>query len=220
MNKNLTEVILILDRSGSMQTIKSDVEGGLKTFFEDQKKKSGDCRVSLYQFDTEYEPVFENIDIQRVGSISLTPRGGTALFDAIGRTVNAVGDRLNKTPENEKPAGVMIVVITDGEENSSREFTQEQVKKMIKHQTDKYSWDFVFIGSNQDAVTNGQKYGFALGKSITFSSNSAGVGAVAGSLSNYTAVYRNLVSQADSTVASATTAFTDKDREESNKHNN
>lgn len=168
MNTKLTEIVLILDRSGSMSSIKADTEGGLDSFIKEQAKQPGECRVSLVQFDNEYNKVFDNLDIKEVRPIKLVPRGNTALYDAIGRTITDVGQRLAVTPEEARPGQVLVAVITDGEENASREYTQARIKEMITHQSTQYSWAFTYIGANQDSVLNGTRMGFAAGASLTY----------------------------------------------------
>jgi uncharacterized protein YegL len=195
MNKDKTEVVFVLDRSGSMSSIKKDVEGGLKSFIEKQKKEPGQCSVSLFQFDTEYESVFENKDIKTLTEITVVPRGGTALFDAIGKTINSVGERLSKISEEYRPGLVIVNVITDGEENSSKEFKQEVIKEMVRHQTEKYNWQFIFLGANQDAIFNGNKYGFSTTRSLSYSTSSAGIGNTFSILSSGIACMRTNVSQ-------------------------
>jgi uncharacterized protein YegL len=175
MKKGKSEVIIVLDRSGSMSSIKTDMEGGFKTFLEKQKKEPGECLVSLYQFDNIYEAVFEAKPIGQVDEIVLVPRGWTALRDAIGKTINSVGERLAKTPEDERPEVIILVVITDGMENASKEFSAAQIKEMVTHQTEKYDWKFIFLGANQDAVLTGSEYGTSKGLSITYAANCAGV---------------------------------------------
>ncbi len=183
MNQQKSEIILVLDRSGSMESIKTDMEGGLKSFIEKQKLDQGECLVSLYQFDTIYEKVFEAVNVKEVKDIVLTPRGGTALNDAIGLTINAVGNRLKNTLENDRPGLVVFVVITDGEENSSHEFSGDKVKEMVKHQTEKYQWQFVFLGANQDAVLAGGALGISTSNSMSYGANMRGVSNMYNSLS-------------------------------------
>jgi uncharacterized protein YegL len=176
MKLDKTEVILILDRSGSMHSIKSDIEGGLKAFIEKQVSMEGECYVSLYQFDDKFESVFQNRNILSVGDIPLNPRGNTALFDAIGKSTNLVGERLASTPEKDRPAKVIVVVLTDGYENASKEFTRDTIQKIVKHQTEKYNWSFIFLGANQDAVLSGTNLGMSAGSSLTYAANAVGVG--------------------------------------------
>ncbi len=143
MKKNLTEVVIVLDRSGSMANLKNDMENGLATFIKKQADEKGECKVSCYTFDTLIEKTIDCVDVKKCPKIALEPRGGTSLFDAIGRSVNEIGQRLSKTKEADRPELVIFLVITDGEENSSKEFRKEQINEMIKNQEDKYSWKFL-----------------------------------------------------------------------------
>lgn len=168
MKQGKTEVVFVIDRSGSMETIKQATQEGFNNFIKKQKEEPGECFVSLYQFDTVYEPVFEYKNIKKVNGYDLVPRGCTALIDAIGKTINTLGERLNKTSEFDRPEQVIVVVMTDGWENSSKEFTRKQIKDMVEHQTTKYSWKFFFLGANQDAILVGNSYGFSSDYSITY----------------------------------------------------
>ena len=171
MNKNLTEIPIVLDSSGSMAKIQSDVEGGISTFLEKQKAQPGICRVSLCRFSSKVEQIYENIDIRSVSPIKLTPWGNTALYDAICTTIDSVGNRLSNTPEENKPSLVIVVVLTDGEENCSKNFNISSVRDKIKHQSEKYQWQFIFLGADQDAVLNGVNMGFAANSTVSYRSN-------------------------------------------------
>ncbi|MDE2100468.1 MAG: VWA domain-containing protein [Patescibacteria group bacterium] len=159
MDNNLTEIVIVLDRSGSMASIAKDMAGGLDTFFEEQKKEPGKALVTLAQFDDKYEVIYSGVDLREVPKTKLEPRGWTALLDAVGKTINEVGSRLAATPEEKRPGKVLFLIITDGYENRSTEFTKKQVKDMIEHQTSKYSWQFVYLGANQDSFTEGLALG-------------------------------------------------------------
>jgi uncharacterized protein YegL len=184
MNKNLTDITIVLDRSGSMQSCRTDAQGGVNSFIEDQAKQSGEALLTLVQFDNEYEFVHKGVPIKDVPPFTLVPRGSTALYDAIGRAINETGERLAKIPEQDRPGLVLFAIVTDGEENDSKEFTQEQIKKMIDHQTTKYNWKFTYVGANQDAfkvansinipTSSALNYSTACTKSA-FSSLSSGV---------------------------------------------
>lgn len=176
MKAGKAEVIIVLDRSGSMTSIKTDMEGGFKTFLAKQKLEPGECLVSLYQFDDIYETVFEARDIKQVNEIRLEPRNGTALLDAIGRTFTAVGARLAALPESERPETVIVAIITDGCENASKEYTRPRIAEMVKHQQKKYAWKVIFMGANIDAVLVGGAMGTSQGLSLTYAATSAGVG--------------------------------------------
>lgn len=160
--KDCTDVTVVLDRSGSMTSIADDTIGGFNTFIENLMKEGLDIRVSLVQFDGEYEPVFAGVPVGEVKPLDRTtfvPRGATALLDALGRTVSATGNRFHALPEEERPARVLFVIITDGQENASMEFTRERIREMIEHQQEKYSWDFIYLGANQDSFAEGGSIG-------------------------------------------------------------
>jgi uncharacterized protein YegL len=175
MKQNKSEIVIVLDRSGSMASIKNDMQNGLKSFLDKQKLEAGECTITCYQFDSEIDRILEDVDIKLISSISLDPRGSTRLFDAIGTAVDEVGKRLSAKPESERPEKVFVLVITDGEENSSHLYNNERVKEMIKLQEEKYSWKFIYLGANQDAFLTGQKYGFSGQTSMKYSTSSVGI---------------------------------------------
>lgn len=155
-NPNKVEVAIILDRSGSMQSIKDDMEQGFQAFLEEQRKLPGDLSISLYQFDEKFEVIYEDRSVKDVTSLELRPRGMTALFDAVGKAATLIGERLAAKVEADRPGGVIVLVITDGQENSSQEFKKEQIQEIVKHQTEVYKWQFMYLGSDlstsQDAA--------------------------------------------------------------------
>lgn len=173
MKKGLTDITVVLDRSGSMVGIKDDMEGGLREFVEKQKEQAGECVFSFVKFDTEYELAIPSKNLQDVqgSELVLEPRGGTSLYDALGKTINCIGERLSKLSEEERPEKVLVLCVTDGEENSSKEFTSTMVSDMIKLQTDSYNWDFVYLGANQDAILAASKIGISFAKSMTYDIN-------------------------------------------------
>ncbi len=197
MNNNKTEVVIVIDRSGSMDSIKTDVEGGLKTFLNEQKKAAGECYVTLYQFDDIIEKVFENKNVQEINSISIVPRNSTALRDAIGKAVSETGERLEKTSENDRPGLVIVCIVTDGMENVSKEYSQARIKEMIEHQENVYNWKFLFVGANQDAVKVGAGLGINANSSMTYNTNSSSIGATFMSLSTSGCMLRAAVSKGD-----------------------
>ena len=214
MKPGKTELIIILDRSGSMSGIRSDMEGGLKSFIEKQKTLPGECLVSVYKFDDIYETVFETRPIKDVGDIPLVPRGSTALHDAMGKTINRVGVRLAKTPEEDRPTLVMVMTITDGQENASRQFTADQVKELVKHQTDTYKWDFTFLGANQDAVLTAQNLGIVGAKAMTYNATAGGSQALFRSASNYAVTVRTDINEFGNLARVEDIGFTEEDRKE------
>lgn len=180
-------IAVLLDRSGSMESIKSDTEGGFNAFIEGQRNGALDVRVTLAQFDTEYEVVYANTPLNDVPPLRLQPRGMTALYDAVGRLITDVGAELAALREDERPGRVTVVVLTDGHENSSVEWTHEAVSAAIRRQEQDYSWDFVFLGANMDAVAIGQKLGFAPDRSMTYSADADGVGSAWAATTAYVA---------------------------------
>ncbi len=159
MRKDLTDITLVVDRSGSMEGIKADAEGGINSFIKKQAKLPGEALLTLVQFDGEYEFIHNGVNIKEVPTYTLTPRGSTALLDAVGRAVNETGERLRKLPEEQRPGLVICVIVTDGGENASREFTRERVRQMIEEQQGKYNWQFTFLAANQDAFAAGASIG-------------------------------------------------------------
>ena len=160
MNHKLTEIVFILDRSGSMKGLEADTIGGFNGFVKKQATL-GQTLLTTILFDDHYEILHDQID---AGNAVLTKeayftRGSTALLDAIGKTINKIGRRLRETPESERPGKVIFIITTDGLENSSSEFTYFKIKEMINHQTEKYSWEFVFLGANIDVIEEGDKLG-------------------------------------------------------------
>jgi uncharacterized protein YegL len=148
-DKNLTEIIAIIDRSGSMAGLAKETVGGYNSFLDEQKKAAGKARITLVQFDDRYQIDYEAVDVndaKPLCGMTYVPRGMTALLDAVGKTVVSVGERLSKLPEEERPGQVIFLIITDGEENSSSEYQAKQVKEMVKHQMEKYAWTFVYMG--------------------------------------------------------------------------
>lgn len=168
MRADLSDVTLIVDRSGSMQFIRQDAEGGIKAFLEAQRAVSGELLVTLVQFDSEYEFVCQGVPLSQVPPYSLEPRGSTALLDAVGRSIDEAGVRLAAMPEAERPGLVTIVIVTDGQENSSRQYSAEKVRQMIEHQQSVYKWKFVFLSSDLNAVSEAREMGIADGAVLHF----------------------------------------------------
>lgn len=173
-NAQLCELAVVLDRSGSMQSIKSDMEGGFARFMEEQRKLDLPCVVSLYQFDSEFEVVYEERPLDKA-SLELVPRGSTALLDAMGRSITLIGERLKRKPEHERPGKVVVLVITDGQENASREWKRDQVKAAVEHQREKYDWQFAFLGANIDAFAEAQSLGVPTRGAAKYQANTQGV---------------------------------------------
>ncbi len=200
--KDSTRIVIVLDRSGSMQSARESTIKGLNTFIAEQKKVSGDVSLKLIQFDDflgklSYEVTY-NSSLSSAPTFTqndFEPRGGTPLLDAQGKTITELGEELASLPESERPNKVIVVTITDGYENASKKFTREKISEMIKHQTDKYNWDFVYIGANQDAIAVGTTLGYNASKSMTYNvCDPLAVGATYTNLSSYTTRARKYAS--------------------------
>lgn len=179
MKDNYSHIAIVLDRSGSMSSVKEETISGLNNLFKEQQILPGvNATVSLVQFDDKYEVNYEFKDLQKVPMLTnetYVPRGYTALLDAIGKTIVSTGERLAAIPESSRPAKVIFVIQTDGIENASREYTRERIKEMITHQKEKYFWEFIFLGAGQDAITVGASYGINAKSSLSYtSSNTTG----------------------------------------------
>jgi hypothetical protein len=171
MRYDLTDITLVIDRSGSMQSIQDDAQGGINAFIAGQLETPGEVLMTLVQFDTEYEFLYRGVRVHDVPPYKLEPRGSTALLDAVGRAILETGERLAKMPEAERPGLVIFVVLTDGHENSSREFTKTQIRKMIEHQQNAYNWQFTFLGANQDSFAEAGEIGIAQSGIANYSSH-------------------------------------------------
>ena len=203
MNSNLTYLVFVVDRSGSMTTIAKDMIGGFNSYIKQQRDaKLGACKVFFYQFDTAYERVYEATDLDSVPVLTdktYVPRGGTALYDSLGKTITELGVRLANLPEDERPGKVLVITITDGEDNARLEgedtfYSSVKVKEMVQHQTDTYKWDFVYIGANQDAWAVGGSTGHKGSTSLNYVATAAGTAVMFDKLSKSSVKYRSVVS--------------------------
>lgn len=181
----LSLVAALLDRSGSMNTIADDTRGGFDSFITKERESGGNTVVTLAQFDDRYELVYSSRPIGDVPPLMLEPRGTTALYDAVGRLVTEIGAELAALPEDDRPGSVTVLVMTDGHENASKEWSNTAVRELIAAQERDYQWDFVFLGSNIDAVEVGADLGFARDKSMTYVSTTVGVTAAFDSVASY-----------------------------------
>ncbi|MDR0139213.1 VWA domain-containing protein [Metabacillus idriensis] len=177
MNDKLTEIIFLLDRSGSMGGLEKDVIGGFNSFVENQCKFEGDTMLTTVLFDDEYVVLWSGADAK---SIQLTEeeyyvRGLTSLLDAIGKTIIDVGRRLSNTSDEQRPGKVIFVITTDGQENASKEFSYEKVNELIKHQQEKYSWEFIFMGANIDVAKEAVNIGIKSTDAYSFEASEIGM---------------------------------------------
>lgn len=176
MNGNLTEIVFLLDRSGSMSGLENDTIGGFNGFVKKQAE-IGPTNLTTVLFDDQYEILHSGIDAKNavLTEKEYFTRGSTALLDAVGKTIDEVGMRLAATPEAQRPGKVIVVITTDGLENASRRYGYEQVKAMITRQSEQYRWEFIFMGANIDAAQEGQKLGIRLDRSFNYEATSYGV---------------------------------------------
>jgi len=155
MKTHLSEIAFILDRSGSMQALQEQAISGFNHFLSDQLNHPGEARLTLVLFDDEYLVPVESKPLHEVAPLNANtyvPRNCTALLDAIGRTIDTIGLRLANTPEADRPGQVIVAILTDGLENASTQYTWKDVASRIQHQREKYNWQFLFLGANQDAI--------------------------------------------------------------------
>lgn len=195
MKENLTQIVFILDRSGSMARLTDDTIGGYNVFLQTQKEQDGEAIVATVLFDDRYEVLHDNVDIKDIQPLTnkdYFARGSTALLDAIGRTINNVGDKLNKMNEDDKPSKVIFVITTDGQENSSTEFNRYKIKDMITHQQEKYNWEFMFLGANIDAVAEAESIGISGLKASNYTANAIGTASLYDSMSKTVSNYRSV----------------------------
>jgi hypothetical protein len=205
MKKDLTHIIIVLDRSGSMSSVQQATISGFNEFINRQRQLPGEATLLAIKFDDQYELLYEGAlaGIAPLDDHSFVPRGMTALHDAIGRTIHQAGQKLAAMPEAERPEKVLFMILTDGLENASKEYTREKIAEMIQHQREKYSWEFIFLGANQDAVMVGSGFNIPQHAAMTYAAAPGAVMATMAAASAYTAQYR----------AGKAAAFTDEQRE-------
>ena len=175
-----TEIIFIIDKSGSMAHLAGDTIGGFNGFIASQKALDGKATLTTVLFDTTWKMLHDGVNIQEVNPMTTadySAYGGTAMLDAIGETINRVQDRHDELG-SEKPEKVLFVITTDGEENSSRKFNKAQIEKMIKHQTNGHGWEFMFLGANMDSVQEAASLGINCDRAVTYDYSSMGTRAV------------------------------------------
>ncbi len=193
--KDYTHITIILDRTGSMQSIKDDTIGGFNTFLKEQKKLKGKATMTLVQFDSQdpYEVIhsFKPVkDIQELDTSTYVPRASTPLLDAIGRGINDLEKCLDDMKKKERPGKVVMVIITDGQENASKEFNKPQIMKMMKDK-EKADWQFVFLSADLASIGDASDYGFSADKVMSFDKNKKGAKHVWASMSMRISEYRN-----------------------------
>lgn len=190
-DKNYSHIALVLDRSGSMAAIDKDMNGGLKTFLEEQLKQPGTFTVDVTLFDTIVEKPYDYAAVADIKWPLIVPRGGTALYDAVGSTIVSLGDKLKALPEERRPENVIVVIVTDGHENSSTEWDGAKVAELVKQQESEWNWNFVFLGANIDAFKAGTGFGVKGANTLGYLANAAGVASGLAAASTYVSVTRS-----------------------------
>jgi hypothetical protein len=174
----VSEIVCVVDRSGSMSSVRDDAIGGFNSFLESQRAVPGEARLTLVLFDHEYGVLHEGVPLEAVPPLddnSYVPRGMTALLDAVGRTIDDVGKRLSDTPEVDRPEKVIVSILTDGYENASHDYSYDRVSEMIRHQREKYGWEFVFLAANQDAIASASALSIDAADALSFQATPDGV---------------------------------------------
>ncbi len=195
MKNDRTHISVILDRTGSMESIRDDVIGGFNAFLAEQKKVPAEATLTLVQFDSQdpYEVIHDFASLASVGELmreTYVPRASTPLLDAMGRGINDLEKRISSLAAEARPSKVIVVVITDGQENASREFRRDQVVKMIKERTDKDGWQFVFLSAGLDALGDARDLGFQGQAILVFDKTAQGTRESYSSLSNNMTAFR------------------------------
>lgn len=173
----ITELAFVLDRSGSMESMRQAAIDGFNEFLRDQQAAPGTVRLTLVLFDHEIRTVHDAVPVAEILPLdhdSYVPRGSTALLDAVGETIDRLGQRFAAMPDKQKPGHVAVAILTDGEENSSTRFTWRDIAGRIQHQTDKYQWDFLFLGAGPDAIATAAKINIAAANSSSYAADAAG----------------------------------------------
>lgn len=179
MKNNITELVFILDRSGSMAGLEQDTIGGFNAMIEKQKKETGECYISTVLFDNVSEVLHDRVrlsDIKPMTDKEYTVRGCTALIDAIGGAIHHIGNIHKYARPEDVPEHTMFIITTDGMENASQRYSSDEVKKMIERQKEKYGWEFLFIGANIDAVETARRYGINEDRAVNYNADAKGTG--------------------------------------------
>ena len=181
MKKNLTEIVFILDRSGSMAGLEDDTIGGFNAMIRKQRSQEGGAYVSTVLFDNQTEVIHDRVDIQNIRPMTHKDyyvRGCTALLDAVGKAIHHIGNVHKYAREEDRPEKTIFVITTDGMENASREYTYERLKKMIRHEQEKYGWEFLFLGANIDAAKEAARFGIAEDRAANYHADRQGTAVI------------------------------------------
>ena len=181
MKKNLTEIVFILDRSGSMAGLEDDTIGGFNAMIEKQRKEAGEALVSTVLFDHETEVIHDRVDIRRIEPITRKEyyvRGSTALLDAVGGAIHHIGNVHKYAREEDRPEKTLFVITTDGMENASHKYSYARLKAMIERQKEKYGWEFLFLGANIDAAKEAARFGIGADRAANYHADSKGTNVI------------------------------------------
>ena len=181
MKKNLTEIVFILDRSGSMAGLEDDTIGGFNAMIEKQKREDGEAYVSTVLFDNESVVVYDRVDIQKIEPMTRREyyvRGCTALLDAVGKAIHHIGNVHKYARPEDRPEKTLFVITTDGMENASRQYSYDRVKMMIERNTDKYGWEFLFLGANIDAAKEAARFGIRADRAANYHADHQGTAVI------------------------------------------
>ena len=181
MKKNLTEIVFILDRSGSMAGLEDDTIGGFNSMIRKQKMEAGEAYISTILFDNVSEVIHDRVDIQKIQPMTRKDyyvRGCTALLDAVGKAIHHIGNVHKYAREEDRPEKTLFVITTDGMENASREYTYERVRKMIEHEKEKYGWEFLFLGANIDAAKQAARFGIREDRAANYHADKKGTAVI------------------------------------------
>lgn len=176
MSDNRTFFLFVVDRSGSMGTpagFREEMELGINNFLKDQREVPGKCRVTLAQFDTVYEEVFSNVKLAETPNVVITPRGGTALLDSVGKAITDLRAHFKSLPKGKRPDKVLVTIITDGGENSSREWKKDKLQALVA-ECIKDGWEFSYLGANQDAFSEAATMGIPTASTLQYTTATAG----------------------------------------------
>ena len=177
MKKGLTELVFILDRSGSMQGLEADTIGGFNSMIEKQKKEEGEAYVSAVLFDDRMEVLYDRVELQKVEPMTdrqYYVRGCTALLDALGGAIHHIGNVHKYAREEDVPEKTIFVITTDGMENASRSYSLDKVRRMVERQQKQYHWEFLFLGANIDAIAEASRFGIHASRAANYVHDSAG----------------------------------------------
>ena len=177
MKKNLTELVMILDRSGSMGGLESDTIGGYNSMLQKQRLTEGEVLVSTVLFDNVSEVLFDRVPLDRMPQMTdrdYYVRGCTALLDAVGGAIHHIGNVHKYAREEDRPEKTIFVITTDGQENASSEYSYEKIQKMVKRQTEKYGWEFIFLGANIDAFSEAERLGICRERAVRYECDAVG----------------------------------------------